>query len=782
MELSICVQVAISQAVYIANQGHDEYLTPEHMLRALLNQEQFLDAVNAVAGKQITDTMGDTLDKVLDSLPCLDEIGTDYKPDTTVQFDEMLNSASRFAADNKAETIDVPDMAHAIMRLKESAAAHMLLSAIRDQRGELIAQLRENYAAFYAGGYKPKADDRSEWDPTDGDYIGPAVDDPDPYKELEAFDEQADGSSQAPQNWRQYVTDISAAVDSHNPLVGRKAELDRTIQVLCRKDKNNPLHVGDAGVGKTSIVYGLARRINDGDVPERLKGCHIYGLEMGTLLAGTQFRGDFEMRLKRIMQGLVEEGNAIVYLDEIHQIMGAGATSDSALDVSNLLKPYLEQGSVRFIGSTTHEEYNRHIMRNKGIVRRFQTIEIAEPSRDDAVEILRQLAPRYEEYHNVKYADGTLALAVDGSIRHLPGRHLPDKAIDVIDEAGAAVESTRQGNDTVTIDTAALAATLAGIAGVDAHVVAQADDTADSRLATLRERILSRLYGQDEAVRQVVEAVQMARAGLLDEGKPLANLLFVGPTGVGKTELARVLSSELGVQLVRFDMSEYVEKHTVAKLIGAPAGYVGYDDGGLLTDAVRRNPDCVLLLDEIEKAHEDIYNILLQVMDYGVLTDNKGQKAFFRNVILIMTSNAGAQFASQASVGFASTVTSGKAMLAAVKRTFKPEFINRLSGIVVFNDMDSTMANMILDKKLRELDDKLKARGVAVTLTPEARELLLRQGFTPKYGAREMDRVITQRLKSMLTRHILFGKLAGGGHATIGVAPDGDSLEITDAR
>ena len=778
MELSICVQVAISQAIYIADQGHDEYLTPEHLLRALLNQEQFYDAINKIAGKRISDTMGETLDKILDALPCLDKISTDYKPETTLQFDEMLNRATTYATENKSEVLDVPDIAHGMMRLQESAAAHMLLSAIHNQRGEFITELKENYAAFYAGGYHPD-EQALAWDEENGDTS--RREDVDPIIELEAFDQEAGTPGPASSDaWRRYVTDISGTVDDHNPLVGREAELASTVRVLCRKDKNNPLHVGDAGVGKTALIYGLARRIGDGNVPERLKGCHIYGLEMATMVAGTQFRGDFEQRFKNIMDGLAAEGNAILYLDEIHQIMGAGSTSDSSMDMSNMLKPYLEQGTIRFIGSTTHEEYNRYIMRNKGIVRRFQTIEIAEPSRDDAVEILRQLAPRYEDYHNVTYGEGTLELAVDGSIRHLPGRRLPDKALDVIDEAGAAAEASRDGNDRTTIDVESLAGTLARIAGVDAHVVTQADAAADNRLASLQQRILGRLYGQDEAVKQVVEAVQMARAGLLDEGRPLANLLFVGPTGVGKTELARVLSDELGVKLVRFDMSEYVEKHTVAKLIGAPAGYVGYDDGGLLTDAVRRNPDCVLLLDEIEKAHEDIYNILLQVMDYGVLTDNKGQKAYFRNVILIMTSNAGAQFASQASVGFASNVTSGKAMLAAIKRTFKPEFINRLSSVVVFNDMDDHMANLILDKKLRELDAKLAARGVSITLTAAARDLLLRQGFTPRYGAREMDRVITQRLKSLLTRHILFGDLAGGGHATIDV--DDDTLKITHSE
>jgi len=557
-----------------------------------------------------------------------------------------------------------------------------------------------------------------------------------------------------------------------NPLIGREQELQRTIQVLCRRDKNNPLHVGEPGVGKTALVWGLARMIEEGKVPSRLKGSRIYQLDMGTLLAGTQFRGDFENRIKQIMDGVQSEGNNIVYIDEIHTLVGAGATSDTAMDASNMLKPYLETGSIRFIGSTTYEEYNRYFSRSKGLIRRFQQIDIAEPTTSEAKHILRQLQPRYEEFHGVEYDDEAIDFAVEASAKYVNDRFLPDKAIDLIDEAGASFELRRQTADDgehhspARVGKADIADVLSKTCKVDALAVAEEDDY--QQLETLSTRMLSQIYGQDEAIRQVVEAVQMSRAGLLDDNKPLASLLFVGPTGVGKTEVARVLAKEMGIELIRFDMSEYTEKHTVAKLIGSPAGYVGYEDGGLLTDAIRKTPNCVLLLDEIEKAHQEIYNILLQVMDYARLTDNKGRKADFRNVVLIMTSNAGAQFASHG-VGFNNTVSRGDAMMKPVKRTFKPEFINRLSGAVVFHDMDKEMATLILKKKLRELDTKLTAKQVKMTLTAEAFDHLLKEGFTPEYGAREMDRVIAQQLKPLLMREILFGSLRQGGTVVIGL-------------
>ena len=566
------------------------------------------------------------------------------------------------------------------------------------------------------------------------------------------------------EQWKSLVVCINDNLDNRNPLIGRKNELEHTIRVLCRKDKNNVLHIGEPGVGKTALVYGLADMINKELVPDSLIGSRIYQLDLGTLLAGTQFRGDFEKRLKMIMDGVSRENNPIVYIDEIHSLVGAGATSESAMDASNMLKPYLEAGKIRFIGSTTYDEYKRHFAKSKGLVRRFRQIDIAEPSIEETIEIIRQLKKNYEKFHGVYYADKAIEFAVKASARHISDRFLPDKAIDLIDEAGAYRRMHRLHQRRQTVDVNLIAEVLSKICKVD-YLSIKEDDT--QRLETLQSRISSQIFGQNEAVRQVSEAVQMAKAGLTEESKPLASLLFVGPTGVGKTEVAKVLANELGIELVRFDMSEFTEKHAVAKLIGSPAGYVGYEDGGQLTDAIRKTPNCVLLLDEIEKAHPDIYNILLQVMDYARLTDNKGNHADFRNVILIMTSNAGAQFASHAKVGFGNITTSGEAMMRQVKKTFKPEFINRLSGTVVFNDMSREMASLILEKKLNKLRGQLVAKKVSLVLSESAQDYILKKGFTNEYGARELDRVIASGLKPLLMREILFGSLKKGGEAII---------------
>ena len=476
------------------------------------------------------------------------------------------------------------------------------------------------------------------------------------------------------------------------------------------------------------------------------------------------------------MESVRNEGRAIIYIDEIHNLIGAGRTGDGSMDASNMLKPYLESGDIRFIGSTTYEEYNRYFARSKGLVRRFQQIDILEPSIEETIHIVEGLKEKYEEFHGVTYQSDVIPYAVKASVRYISDRFLPDKAIDLVDEAGAYREIHPIPSGEQIVDKTLITDVLARFCKVDALAMKEEDTTS---LETLHARISAQIYGQEEAVRQVVEAVQMSKAGLLDENKPLASLLFVGPTGVGKTEVAKVLASELGISLQRFDMSEYTEKHTVAKLIGSPAGYVGYEDGGLLTDAIRKTPNCVLLLDEIEKAHPDVFNILLQVMDYAVLTDNKGRKADCRHVVLIMTSNAGAQFARQASIGFSSQITAGEAMLKQVKKTFKPEFINRLSATVVFHDMNRDMASLILNKKLGELSNKLATRQIEMELSPEARNWLLQRGFLPEYGAREMDRVIASHLKPLLMREILFGSLKSGGKTCIRVDKDQLILQLS---
>lgn len=717
---------AIKQAIEDCDFWRHEFVTPEHVLYAFASQEQFASASEWLphdASWLITQ-----LEKEFLSMEVVPETQK-YVIEGSQQFSEMMSLAIKQAQYSDQDTLDVPHVVAAMLMLNDSQAAYLLDQFTGDEKGEFMQSLVSAYAVDETG-------------------------------------EAADGNdANSPAPWRKLVTCVNDTYADHNPLIGREAELERTMQVLCRKDKNNPLHVGEPGVGKTALIYGLTALIERGAVPERLRGARVYMMDMGTMVAGTQFRGDFEKRIKMVMEGLAQEGNAILCIDEIHNLIGAGRNGDASLDASNMLKPYLESGAIRFIGSTTYDEYNRYIAKQKSLVRRFQQIDIAEPSVDDAIRIVEGLRPSYEKFHGVKYAAGVVEFAVRSAAKHIRDRFLPDKAIDLIDEAGAYREThplTTQKRQTV--DRRLVTDILARVCKIDAEALKEQSNDA---LRTLESDIKKEIFGQDEAVGRVVEAVQMSKAGLADDTKPMASLLFVGPTGVGKTEVARVLSERMGMKLVRFDMSEYAEKHAVAKLIGSPAGYVGYEDGGLLTAAVRKTPNCVLLFDEIEKAHPDIFNIFLQMMDYAALTDNHGERADFRNAVIIMTSNAGAQYASRASIGFTGSVSRGDAMLTTVKKTFKPEFINRLTDIVVFHDMSREMASLILDKKLAQLQTKLSAKNVTLHLSAEARELLLTKGFTPEYGARELDRVIGSMLKPLLMREILFGKLKKGGEFNV---------------
>ena len=745
-----------SQKALVEN---SDFITPEHLLYGMMTLPQMQDLMWSCNEAFDLDNFLDELDEHIEESTKDDSQGA--KPndicEPSFQLQQVFTDAVRQAIMAERKAIDMPMAINAILCLENSWAAYLLRKHANVEDFEIMTATEIHFHERSTG----VEEDDDQYSNGEGDNPFGLFDDDD---EDLLFGDEDDFSSPSHKNdkWKKYVTCINEHLAEKNPLIGREKELDRTIQVLCRKDKNNPLHIGEAGVGKTALVYGVARRIEEGKVPDRLKGCNIYQLDMGTLLAGTRFRGDMEQRLKQIMEGVTSEAHCIIYLDEIHNIVGAGKGAEGGSDVSDLLKPYLDDDRIRVIGATTYTEYNKNFTRSVGMIRRFQTIDVEEPSIDEAIHILKSLKPIYEKYHHVKYDAAAIEYAVTSSAKFITDRFLPDKAIDIIDEAGAQAEM--EGKKYKKIGKKQIAEVLAKVAKIDALAIKQDDN---KNLASLESRMKDVIYGQDRAIQTVVEAVQLSKAGLTDENKPLASLLFVGPTGVGKTEVAKMLAQELGVKLVRFDMSEYVEKHTVAKLIGAPAGYVGYDDGGLLTDAVRKSPDCVLLLDEIEKAHSDIFNILLQVMDYGVLTDSKGRKAHFKNVILIMTSNAGAQYASQASVGFASTASAGSAMLKQVKHTFKPEFINRLNEIVVFNDMDEQMAKLILGKKLRELNAKLAAKSVSIALTDEAHQHLLKSGYSKEYGAREMDRVIQQQLKTMLMREILFGKLKKGGEATV---------------
>ena len=779
---------------------HHEFLMPEHLLLSVIDHPEVARIMRRMKIDQ--KSMRQELDAWLKQQERIPKEFSHVKPEPSVLFKAMHSSAYLVnLAGGAGVKLNVTHFLTAMLTLPYTEAPFLIDKYIGEQGekftrlvGEkfpdeedpemkelsklspLLAnesegglsdeELMNEMRAFIESGSSDFDDDDEDGDGGDFWYDDDDDNDEDDGIDNDEYDDPEGWQTgkRHPSDWHKLVTCISDKVDQHNPLIGREKELDRTIQVLCRAEKNNPLHVGEPGVGKTALVFGLAKLINENQVPDRLKGARIYGMDIGQMLAGSQYRGDFEKRIKMVMDGAAKEGNVIIYIDEIHNMIGAGRGSDGGPDASNMLKQYLEAGDIRFIGSTTYEEYNRYMAKSKGIVRRFQQIDIKEPSVDEAIKILEGLQHKYNIYHGVTYRKDALEYAVRASDKYISNRFLPDKAIDLMDEAGAYLEVHPANRQRSYVTKAVIQQILTKVCKIDAAAIKDEDNSA---LASLRQRMLDKIYGQDTAVDKVVEAVMMAKAGLIDDDKPMASLLFVGPTGVGKTEVARVLARELGIELVRFDMSEYTEKHAVAKLIGSPAGYVGYEDGGQLTDAIRKTPNCVLLLDEIEKAHSDIYNILLQVMDYARLTDNKGQKADFRNVILIMTSNAGAQYASQANIGFAGNVSRGQAMLAQVKKTFRPEFINRLSDTVVFHDMDRHMAELILDKKLAQLADKLSAKGVSIELTPQTREQLLKWGFTKEYGAREMDRVIGNRLKPVLMKALLFGKLKKGGKAVV---------------
>ena len=792
---------SINSAIICATLRRNEFLMPEHLLYGISNTYSFsqamqLEGYNVKMLRKSLHQFFDQVEKVPEEIPFNLEFSSFY--------DMLRDEVYRNALASEATEIDIPHVVNALLHHDEIIATQMLRKAINSNNAiddarflstlcnecakehAILLDQDECHVDFFD---EDKAFDRyrdiaeisapdDDEDVTDDDeddfsYDNDEEDEPNDHAiSLRSILNNSDTEENA---WLNYVKRVEFDRTKHNPLIGRENELARTIQVLCRKEKNNPLHVGDPGVGKTAIIYGLAERISQGKVPNRLKNAKIFQLNLSDLVVGTQYRGDFEKRVKDIMDGISKEGQCIVYIDEIHNIVGTGATDNSHIDVANMLKPYIEGNNVQFIGSTTFADFKRSLANSRGIMRHFQQIDILEPSIDEAVTIVNGLKDKYEAFHGVKYSKSVIEYAVRASARYINNRALPDKAIDLIDEAGAYLEIHPDGKMIVTREH--IAQILAKVCKVE-HLAEE--NAEEEQLDTLYTRINAKIYGQDQALKSVVEAVQMSRAGLLDDNKPVASLLFVGPTGVGKTEVARVLAQEMGMNLVRFDMSEYAEKHTVAKLIGSPAGYVGYEDGGLLTDAIRRTPNCVLLLDEIEKAHPDIYNILLQVMDYASLTDNRGNKADFRHVILIMTSNAGAQHSGRANVGFTGTVRRGDAMVKAVKSTFKPEFINRLSSVVVFNDLSRQMATQILEKRIGELSDKLQSHKIELSLSENCREWLLNKGFTPEYGARELDRVISQNLKTKLMREILFGSLKKGGNAVFDIVNDELVISVTE--
>ncbi len=569
-----------------------------------------------------------------------------------------------------------------------------------------------------------------------------------------------------------YAVELTAraAQGKIDPLVGRKEELDRTVEVLCRRRKNNPLFVGEPGVGKTAMAEGLALRIVEGNVPDAFKQARIFSLDMGALLAGARYRGDFENRLKNVINAVTKIPHAVLFIDEIHTIVGAGSTSGGAMDASNLLKPVLANGEIRCMGSTTHEELRNHLEKDRALSRRFQRIDIREPSTDESLAILQGLQSRYAEHHNVTYAPAVLKSIVDLSARHVQDKLLPDKAIDVMDESGAAV-ALKNNHAKSKVTVADVERIVARMAGIPERTVSGKEK---DRLATLEKDVLARVFGQDEAVGMTVKAILRARAGINRENRPAGSFLFYGPTGVGKTELAKQLAERLGVQFLRYDMSEYMEKHAVSRLIGAPPGYVGYDQGGQLTEAIRKAPYSLVLLDEIEKAHPDIFNVLLQVMDYGTLTDNTGRKADFRNVIIIMTSNAGVREMSAKSLGFGqqTKLDVSSRGLKAVENTFAPEFRNRLDALIPFHSLSPELMGHVVDKFVKQLSDSIADKKVQVVLTPKARMWFATKGYDATYGARPLQRLLRTELEDALAQEILFGKLAKGGIATVDVKED----------
>lgn len=734
MKVSEEVQRLLLVAVEVAAKHNHECITPEHVLYALTFHEVFAEAFCNCGGRI------DILQKNLVSfLQENIEVSQDQKIYTSAMFNRMMAIADSRAKASGHSQVELLHVISGILELEESHARYYM----EVQEVEPVAILYELC-----------------------EIIG----------EEELQKEENKSSSSTKQNvkgkikgekesgWHQYVVCLNEQIQKQNPLIGREQELERTIQILCRKDKNNPIHIGEAGVGKTAIAYGLAAWIEEGKVPTVLQNMKIYSVDLGGLLAGTQYRGDFEKRLKKVLQGIQQEGSAILYFDEIHNIVGAGAVNGGAFDASNLLKPYLTDGSLRFMGATTYEEYKKYFAKNKSLVRRFQTIEIKEPSKEETVRILMGLKEYYEAYHGIQYTKGTLEHAVELSSRYMTERYLPDKAIDLIDEAGAYRQIHPLKQKTQKVDKKLIEEVLSSICRIPKQTVEAGEI---KQLASLEKNLSAKVFGQEEAIRKVADSVKMSRAGLTDDEKPLASLLFVGPTGVGKTEVARTLAAQLGVPLIRFDMSEYAEKHTVAKLIGSPAGYVGYEEGGLLTDAVRKQPHAVLLLDEIEKAHADIYNILLQVMDYATLTDSQGRKADFTNIILIMTSNAGASQIGKPGIGFMGQDKSTDVMLEEVKRVFQPEFRNRLSGIIAFCGLNDKMARQITVKKLEMLADKLSAKNITISYKKSLIDYIRREGISKEYGAREIDRVIERDIKPLLVNEILFGALKKGGHCTM---------------
>jgi ATP-dependent Clp protease ATP-binding subunit ClpA len=740
--LSRELEETLRRAMGTATAKAHEFATLEHLLLALTEDSDALEVLSAckVDIQELRSRLTDYIETELASIVSHSD-NLDVQP--TASFQRVIQRAIIHTQSSGREVATGANVLVSIFSERESHAVWFLKS---------LNMTRLDAVSYISHG-------------SDGN-VGRGAE-----EQVETDAETADGGDPL----SQYAVDLIAKASAGriDPLIGRDRELDRTIQVLCRRTKNNPLYVGDPGVGKTAIAEGLALRIHNGEVPDVLSNAVIYSLDMGQLLAGTRYRGDFEERLKAVMKAVAEDENAILFIDEIHTVIGAGATSGGAMDASNLLKPALQEGTLRCIGSTTYKEYRGHFEKDRALVRRFQKIDVNEPTIADTIKILNGLKSRYEAHHKVRFTGAALKVAVDLSARYINDRKLPDKAIDVIDEAAAAQNLLPKSRRKQTIGQREVEATVATMARIPSKHVSRDDKAV---LASLEDDLKRLVFGQNPAINALASAIKLSRAGLREAEKPVGNYLFSGPTGVGKTEVARQLAEALGIKLLRYDMSEYMERHTVSRLIGAPPGYVGFDQGGLLTDAVDQTPHAVLLLDEIEKAHPDLFNILLQIMDHGKLTDNNGKSVDFRNVILIMTTNAGAQELSKKAIGFNRETNEG-ADVEAIEKLFSPEFRNRLDAIIPFAPLEHDVIRLVVDKFIMQLDAQLAERNVEIELSEAARDWLAKRGYDRNYGARPLTRVVQEHIKKPLADQLLFGELTGGGLALVDV--ENDALVVT---